>query len=642
MNGKHSSEHNPPPMTSPYHVSDVTDHSPPTKRNPPLQAPPPPPISQPSRNPTYSANNTYSYPKSESNWKNGVSRWEYRTMIFLCMLEFVLALVICLLGVWCSRENAEYCPYYSAIWTSIVFLVNSVVGIVAAKLSAHKIYLAHLILSLVSIMLCIIGCILSARYYDAYCVIGVHDTNRISHIYSRTAHYNFRQCLFALKTGLAVNSIQFLLTAFIDYRFLLSFRQISLAITTTGNLKRRRNAAAELLGVESNADHASTCLRTDVENGDLEALQVPPMKKLALGYGDSRYAWPSATDLGALQMTNNYLSQISTHPTVATSSPVNGTQAGIYGQILAMMHQHQQHAATVAALTQTPTPNLGLLTTNQVLSLSNPLMSGLIGQANSSANSLIAPLAGAPLLMNPTTNRLKATADSPTEKRIDPNAFFNVFVGDLSPEVDNEVLTRAFEKFGEIVEAKVMRDPQSLKSRSFGFVAYARQEDAARAIEKMNGQPVGKRQIRTNWATRRTNAESRRTTYEDVLKAADGENTSVYVGNIGTEISEADLRTNFERFGTIKQVRLFSPKNFGFVVFENTKEAARAILEMSGQEIRNQTITCSWGRTPKILNPGIGIGTMNTNTVGTHLPTFPTALLPHLYQSTPFLQPWHV
>ncbi|KAI6235677.1 hypothetical protein M3Y95_00076800 [Aphelenchoides besseyi] len=256
MNGKHSSEvisqrsyggnvyhsapsmpkleisinqHNPPPMTSPYHVSDVTDHSPPTKRNPPLQAPPPPPISQPSRNPTYSANNTYSYPKSESNWKNGVSRWEYRTMIFLCMLEFVLALVICLLGVWCSRENAEYCPYYSAIWTSIVFLVNSVVGIVAAKLSAHKIYLAHLILSLVSIMLCIIGCILSARnwfligtyhhptisYYDAYCVIGVHDTNRISHIYSRTAHYNFRQCLFALKTGLAVNSIQFLLTAFI-------------------------------------------------------------------------------------------------------------------------------------------------------------------------------------------------------------------------------------------------------------------------------------------------------------------------------------------------------------------------------------------------------------------------------------------
>ncbi|KAI6201160.1 hypothetical protein M3Y96_00812200 [Aphelenchoides besseyi] len=545
MNGKHSSEHNPPAMTSPYHVSDVTDHSPSTKRSPPLQAPPPPPISQPSRNPTYSGNNTYSYPKSESNWKNGVSRWEYRTMIFLCMLEFVLALVICLLGVWCSRENAEYCPYYSAIWTSIVFLVNSVVGIVAAKLSAHKIYLAHLILSLVSIMLCIIGCILSAR--------------------------------------------------------------------------------------------------TEVENGDLEALQVPPAKKLALSYGDSRYAWPSATDFGALQMTNNYLSQISTHPTVATSSPVNGTQAGIYGQILAMMHQHQQHAATVAALTQTASPNLGLLSTNQVLSLSNPLMSGLIGQANSSVNPLMAPLAGAPLLMNATTNRLKTTADSPTEKRIDPNAFFNVFVGDLSPEVDNEVLTRAFEKFGEIVEAKVMRDPQSLKSRSFGFVAYARQEDAARAIEKMNGQPVGKRQIRTNWATRRTNAESRRTTYEDVLKAADGENTSVYVGNIGTEISEADLRTNFERFGAIKQVRLFSPKNFGFVVFENTKDAARAILEMSGQEIRNQTITCSWGRqTPKIVNPGIGIVGMNTNTVSTHLPTFPTALLPHLYQSTPFFQPWHV
>lgn len=100
-----------------------------------------------------------------------------------------------------------------------------------------------------------------------------------------------------------------------------------------------------------------------------------------------------------------------------------------------------------------------------------------------------------------------------------------------------------------------MRDAQSNKSRSFGFVTFWRQEDAALAIEQMNGQMLGKRKIRTNWATRRNNNESKRiATYEEILKAGDGSNASVYLGNVCADITEADIRQNFERFGTIKQV----------------------------------------------------------------------------------------
>ena len=51
-----------------------------------------------------------------------------------------------------------------------------------------------------------------------------------------------------------------------------------------------------------------------------------------------------------------------------------------------------------------------------------------------------------------------------------------MFVGDLSQEVDNELLKEAFQKFGEVSEAKVMRDPQSTKSRSFGFVSFPDKE----------------------------------------------------------------------------------------------------------------------------------------------------------------------
>lgn len=37
-------------------------------------------------------------------------------------------------------------------------------------------------------------------------------------------------------------------------------------------------------------------------------------------------------------------------------------------------------------------------------------------------------------------------------------------------------------------DAKVIRDPQTLKSKGYGFVSYARREDAEKAIKLMNGQ----------------------------------------------------------------------------------------------------------------------------------------------------------
>ena len=51
-------------------------------------------------------------------------------------------------------------------------------------------------------------------------------------------------------------------------------------------------------------------------------------------------------------------------------------------------------------------------------------------------------------------------------------------------------------------DAKVIRDPTTLKSKGYGFVSFPKREEAERAIEQMNGQWLGRRTIRTNWATR--------------------------------------------------------------------------------------------------------------------------------------------
>lgn len=84
-------------------------------------------------------------------------------MFRLCVIELVLASCVLLAGVWCARANKGYCPYYSGIFTALIFLLNALVGGVAARLSTHRLYIAHLTLSIISLMVCIIGCVLAAR-----------------------------------------------------------------------------------------------------------------------------------------------------------------------------------------------------------------------------------------------------------------------------------------------------------------------------------------------------------------------------------------------------------------------------------------------------------------------------------------------
>ncbi|KAF0769326.1 nucleolysin TIAR isoform X3 [Aphis craccivora] len=54
-----------------------------------------------------------------------------------------------------------------------------------------------------------------------------------------------------------------------------------------------------------------------------------------------------------------------------------------------------------------------------------------------------------------------------------------------------------------ISDCRVVRDPQTLKSKGYGFVSFLKKAEAESAIAAMNGQWLGSRSIRTNWATRK-------------------------------------------------------------------------------------------------------------------------------------------
>ncbi len=75
-----------------------------------------------------------------------------------------------------------------------------------------------------------------------------------------------------------------------------------------------------------------------------------------------------------------------------------------------------------------------------------------------------------------------------------------LFVGGLSWNTTDDGLRSAFEQFGEIVEAKVITDRDSGRSRGFGFVTYVDDESASSAINQMNGAQLDGRAIKVNEA----------------------------------------------------------------------------------------------------------------------------------------------
>ncbi|PIO77761.1 hypothetical protein TELCIR_00102 [Teladorsagia circumcincta] len=194
-----------------------------------------------------------------------------------------------------------------------------------------------------------------------------------------------------------------------------------------------------------------------------------------------------------------------------------------------------------------------------------------------------------------------ALANAPQEPKIDTSKHFHVFVGDLSPEIDNRSLKEAFAVHGEVSEAKVIRDSQTQKSKGYGFVSYPLKENAEKAISSMNGHWLGRRAIRTNWATRRPADEAReKLTFEQVFNSTKPDNTSVYVGNVNPNTTENDLREPFSVHGEITEVRLFKAQGYAFVRYERKECATNAIMDMNGKEIGGNTIRCSWGRMQQV------------------------------------------
>ena len=87
--------------------------------------------------------------------------------------------------------------------------------------------------------------------------------------------------------------------------------------------------------------------------------------------------------------------------------------------------------------------------------------------------------------------RVNWAYQSNTVTKEDTSNHFHIFVGDLSNEVNDEVLLQAFSAFGTVSEARVMWDMKTGRSRGYGFVAFRDRGDAEKALSNMDGEWLG-------------------------------------------------------------------------------------------------------------------------------------------------------
>ncbi|KAJ8084265.1 E3 ubiquitin-protein ligase pub1 [Marasmius sp. AFHP31] len=206
------------------------------------------------------------------------------------------------------------------------------------------------------------------------------------------------------------------------------------------------------------------------------------------------------------------------------------------------------------------------------------------------------------------------------QNKEDTTGHFHVFVGDLSPEVNDEVLAKAFSAFGTMSDARVMWDMNSGKSRGYGFLAFRDKTDAEQAIATMNGEWLGSRAIRVNWANQKTqgapapgavasprpggagtapapiNFQGGPLSYESVVQQTPAYNTTVYVGNLVPYCTQADLIPLFQSIGYLSEIRMQADRGFAFVKLDTHEHAAMAIVQLQGQMVHGRPIKCSWGK----------------------------------------------
>ena len=138
--------------------------------------------------------------------------------------------------------------------------------------------------------------------------------------------------------------------------------------------------------------------------------------------------------------------------------------------------------------------------------------------------------------------------------------FTNLYVKNLAEDFGEEQLRELFLPFGTINGLVVMKD-EAGQSKGFGFVDYESHESAAQAVDELNGKVVGDREIYVSRAMKKSERNvflKRQFELKRKERQQRFQGVNLYIKNLEEEIDDAQLREEFNKFGTITAAKVRS------------------------------------------------------------------------------------
>ncbi|XP_072927319.1 heterogeneous nuclear ribonucleoproteins A2/B1-like isoform X2 [Hemitrygon akajei] len=157
----------------------------------------------------------------------------------------------------------------------------------------------------------------------------------------------------------------------------------------------------------------------------------------------------------------------------------------------------------------------------------------------------------------------------------EPEQLRKLFIGGLSFETTDDSLRNHFEQWGRLTDCVVMRDPNTKRSRGFGFVTYScvAEVDGAMAARphKVDGRVVEPKRAVSREDSTRPGA------HLTVKK--------IFVGGIKEDTEEHHLRDYFEKFGKIEVTEVMTDRQsgkkrgFAFITFDDHDAVDKIVVQ---------------------------------------------------------------
>uniref|UniRef100_A0A670I785 Heterogeneous nuclear ribonucleoprotein A0 n=1 Tax=Podarcis muralis TaxID=64176 RepID=A0A670I785_PODMU len=149
-----------------------------------------------------------------------------------------------------------------------------------------------------------------------------------------------------------------------------------------------------------------------------------------------------------------------------------------------------------------------------------------------------------------------------------------LFIGGLNVQTTEAGLREHFAAYGTLTDCVVVLNPQTKRSRCFGFVTYSAVEEADAAMAASPHAVDGN-------AVELKRAVSRE---DSARPGAHAKVKKLFVGGLKGDLGENDLVEHFSQFGPVEKAEIISNKQsgkkrgFGFVYFQNHDAADKAAV----------------------------------------------------------------